>query len=137
MRLAHVGVLMTRKSCAVGMRNAILRNYLKSLVCKSIKNAVHIKHSSALMVKGDLDTTMGIDRIRNKCVRGSPHVRCFGDKVREHRLRWFGHVQRRDSEYIGRRMLRLELPGRRPKGRLKRRFMDVVKEDMKLVGVSA
>ena len=24
-------VLMTRKSCAVGMRNAILRNYLKAL----------------------------------------------------------------------------------------------------------
>ena len=27
--LAHVLALMTRKSCAVGMRNAILRNYLK------------------------------------------------------------------------------------------------------------
>ena len=40
-----------------------------------------------------------------------------------------------DSEYIGRRMLRLELPGRRPRGRPKRRFMDVVKEDMKVVGV--
>ncbi|KAF7654546.1 hypothetical protein LDENG_00068520 [Lucifuga dentata] len=37
--------------------------------------------------------------------------------------------------HIGRRMLRLELPGRRPRGRPKRRFMDVVKEDMKLVGV--
>jgi len=27
---AHVGAIMTRKSCAVGMRNAILRNHLKS-----------------------------------------------------------------------------------------------------------
>ena len=26
---AHVCALMTRKSCTVGMRNAILRNYLK------------------------------------------------------------------------------------------------------------
>ena len=26
---AHVRALMTRKSCAVGMRNTILRNYLK------------------------------------------------------------------------------------------------------------
>ena len=33
-------------------------------------------------------------------------------------------------------MLRLEFPGRRPRGRPKRRFMDMVKEDMKLVGVS-
>ncbi|KAF7655665.1 hypothetical protein LDENG_00052730 [Lucifuga dentata] len=76
-----------------------------------------------------------MDRIRNEYIRGTAHVRCFGDKVREARLRWFGHVQRRDSEHIGRRMLRLELPGRRPRGRPKRRFMDVVKEDMKLVGV--
>ena len=63
------------------------------------------------------------------------HVRGFGDKVREARLRWLGHVQRRDSEYIGRRMLSFELPGRRSRGRPKRRFMDVVKEDMKVVGV--
>ena len=49
-------------------------------------------------------------------------------------MRWFGQVQRR-NEYIARRVMRLELPGRRSRGRLKRRFVDVVKEDMKLVGV--
>ena len=31
-------------------------------------------------------------------------------------------------------MMRLELPGWRPRGRPKRRFMDVVKEDMKIAG---
>lgn len=63
------------------------------------------------------------------------YVRSCGDKVRVSRLRWFGHVQRRDSEFIGRSMQRLELPCRRPRERQNRRFMDVVKEDMKLVGV--
>ena len=66
---------------------------------------------------------------------GPAHVRCFVEKFRETRLRWFGHVQRRDSEYIGRSMMRLELPGRRSRGRSKRRFMDEVKEDMKLFSV--
>ncbi|MGL5758829.1 hypothetical protein, partial [Plesiomonas sp.] len=47
-----------------------------------------------------------------------------------------GHVQRRKSEYIGRRMLDMELPGRRQRGRPKRRYMDVINEDMKLVGAS-
>ncbi|KAK3564059.1 hypothetical protein QTP86_007531 [Hemibagrus guttatus] len=41
--------------------------------------------------------------------------------LREARLRWFGHVQRREREYIGRRMLDMELPGRRQRGRPKRR----------------
>ena len=43
--------------------------------------------------------------------------------------------QRRDSGHIGRRMLEMELPGRGRKGRLKRRFMDAVKEDIQAVGV--
>lgn len=75
-----------------------------------------------------------MDRIRNEYIRARVHVRCFGDKFREAILRWFGYVQRRDSEYINRTILRLELPGRRPRGRPKRRFMDVVKEDIKLNG---
>ncbi|KAK3533516.1 hypothetical protein QTP70_023345, partial [Hemibagrus guttatus] len=44
-----------------------------------------------------------LDRIRNEYIRGTAHVGRLGDKVREARLRWFGHVQRRESEYIGRR----------------------------------
>ncbi|KAK3568969.1 hypothetical protein QTP86_021380, partial [Hemibagrus guttatus] len=61
-----------------------------------------------------------LDRIRNEYIRGTAHVGRLGDKVREARLRWFGHVQRRESEYIGRRMLDMELPGRRQRGRPKR-----------------
>ncbi|KAK3546857.1 hypothetical protein QTP86_003757 [Hemibagrus guttatus] len=38
-----------------------------------------------------------LDRIRNEHIRGTAHVGRLGDKVREARLRWFGHVQRRDS----------------------------------------
>ncbi|KAK3511052.1 hypothetical protein QTP70_029380 [Hemibagrus guttatus] len=75
-----------------------------------------------------------LDRIRNEYIRGTAHVGRLGDKVREARLRWFGHVQRRESEYIGRRILDMGLPGRRQRGRPKRRYMDVINEDMKLVG---
>ncbi|KAK3511968.1 hypothetical protein QTP70_027665, partial [Hemibagrus guttatus] len=63
-----------------------------------------------------------LDRIRNEYIRGTAHVGRLGDKVRETRLRWFGHVQRRESEYVGRRMLDMELPGRRQRGRPKRRY---------------
>ncbi|KAK3540847.1 hypothetical protein QTP86_002349 [Hemibagrus guttatus] len=38
-----------------------------------------------------------LDRIRNEYIRGTAHVGRLGDKVREARLRWFGHVQRRDK----------------------------------------
>ncbi|KAK3553761.1 hypothetical protein QTP70_009181 [Hemibagrus guttatus] len=38
-----------------------------------------------------------LDRIRNEYIRGTAHVGRLGDKVRETRLRWFGHVQRREK----------------------------------------
>lgn len=57
------------------------------------------------------------------------------DKFREATLRWFGHFHRRYSEYIFRSMLRMDLPDRRPTGGTKRRFMLVLKEDMKLIGM--
>ncbi|KAK3507288.1 hypothetical protein QTP70_013545 [Hemibagrus guttatus] len=41
-----------------------------------------------------------LDRIRNEYIRGTAHVGCLGDKVREARLRWFGHVQKREREII-------------------------------------
>ncbi|MCJ8729260.1 hypothetical protein PDJAM_G00104010 [Pangasius djambal] len=67
-----------------------------------------------------------LDRIRNEYIRGTAHVGRLGDKVREARLRWFGHVQRRESKYIGRRMLDMELPGRRRRGRAKKRQLEIV-----------
>ncbi|KAK3542749.1 hypothetical protein QTP70_001883 [Hemibagrus guttatus] len=38
-----------------------------------------------------------LDRIRNKYIRRTAHVGRLGDKVREARLRWFGHVQSREK----------------------------------------
>ena len=43
---------------------------------------------------------------------------------------------RKDDGYIGRRMLRMELPGKRKRGSPKRRFMDAVREDMAVVEVT-
>ena len=81
--------------------------------------------------------TMGVtrkDMIRNEHIRSTAKVERLGMKIREGRLRWYGHVMRRDQEYVGRKMMEMELPGKRKRGRPKRRFLDVVKEDMKEVG---
>lgn len=68
-----------------------------------------------------------MDRIQNESIRGTAHFRCP-------RLRWFGQLQRRDGEGISRNTL-LRLVSDRTRGRPKRRFLDVVKEDVKLVVV--
>ena len=86
------------------------------------------------MLRFALGTTR-VDKIRNQYIRGTSHVERMGSKIREARLSWFGHIQRREENYIGKRMMEMELPGRRKRGRPKRRFMDVVEEDMRVSGV--
>ncbi|XP_063881686.1 uncharacterized protein LOC135111938 [Scylla paramamosain] len=99
------------------------------------KQEAELKVAELKMLRFALEVTR-MDKIRNDYIRGTTHVRRFGDKAREARLRWLGHVRRSDEGYVGRRMLDMDLPGRRKKGRPKRRFMGAVKGDMQVVGVT-
>ena len=70
------------------------------------------------------------NKIRNEYIMGTVKVERLEMKMGEGRLRRYGHVMRRDQEYVGRRVKEIEFPGKRKRGRLKKRFLDIVKEDM-------
>ena len=74
------------------------------------------------------------DKTKNEHIRSTVKVERLGMKMREGRLRWYGYVMNRDQEYVGRKMIKKELPGKRKRRRSKRRFLDVVKEDMEEIG---
>ena len=59
------------------------------------------------------------DKIRNEYIRSTVKVERLGMKMREGRLMWYGHVMR-DQEYVGRKMIEMELSGKRKRGRPKR-----------------
>ncbi|KAK3514245.1 hypothetical protein QTP70_011238 [Hemibagrus guttatus] len=135
------GVLCDRKISA-RIKGKVYRTVVRAAMLYGLETVSLRKRQESELEVAELKMlrfSLGVtrlDRIRNEYIRGTAHVGRLGDKVREARLRWFGHVQRRESEYIGRRMLDMELPGRRQRGRPKRRYMDGINEDMKLVGAS-
>ena len=49
----------------------------------------------------------------------------FGEKTREARLRWYGHVRRKDDGYIGKNDSEDGVARKEERGRPKKRFMDV------------
>ena len=71
-----------------------------------------------------------LDRIRNERIRGTTKVGEISKKVPESRLKWYGHVLRREDEYIGKRVMGMEVPGKRRSGRQKRRWMDTIGNDL-------
>ena len=72
-----------------------------------------------------------MDKIRNERIRGTVKVEKISKKIQERRLQWYGHVRRREDGYVGRRVMEMEVPGRRRRGRPKQRWMDNIGEDMK------
>ena len=71
-----------------------------------------------------------MDRITNERIRGTTKVGEISKKVQESRLKWYGHVSRREDEYVGKRVMGMEVPGKRRRGRPKRRWLDSMRNDL-------
>jgi len=65
------------------------------------------------------------DRKRNDDIRHILGVACITDKVREARLRWYGHVQRREEDDCVKRILKANVGGQRSRGRQRKRWIEV------------
>ena len=48
--------------------------------------------------------------------------------LQQNRLRWYGHVLRKDDDWV-KKYMEYEVPGPRPRGRPKRTWREVVRED--------
>ena len=73
--------------------------------------------------------------MKNEYIRGSAKAK-IGSGAKEGRLRWYGHVMRTEAAYVAQKVLRMELSGKRKKGRPNRRFMDGVTTDMEELGLT-
>jgi len=78
-----------------------------------------------------------IDRIRNGVIRDLVRVAPIEDKIKETRLRWFGHVKRKSKGAPLRRCEMINIPnGKRGRGRPKKSLDEVIREDLKVVSLT-
>ena len=54
-----------------------------------------------------------LDKIRNERMRGTTKLGAITKKVQERRLKWYGHMLRREENYVGRRAIVMKVQGRR------------------------
>ncbi|KAM3246941.1 hypothetical protein P3L10_008708 [Capsicum annuum] len=100
--------------------------------CWPVKNS-HIQKmrvAEMRMLRWMCGLTRG-DRVRNENIREKVGVTPVECKMREARLRWFGHVKRRGMDAPVRRCERLALDGfKRGRGRPKKYWGEVIRRDM-------
>ena len=71
-----------------------------------------------------------LDRIRNERIRGTTKLGEISKKVQESSMKWYGYVLRREDEYVGKRVMAMEVPGNRRRGRPRRRWLDSIRNDL-------
>ncbi|VFQ64860.1 unnamed protein product [Cuscuta campestris] len=75
-----------------------------------------------------------LDRISNEVIRRQVGMAPVEDKLREARLRWFGHVRRRDVDAPVRRCERITvIGGSRGRGRPRKNWKEVIRQDLGLL----
>ena len=78
-----------------------------------------------------------MNKERNEKIRKECGVADIKLKMREARLKWFGHVERREEGRGVKRAMQMEVDGsRRRRGRPKKRWIDGVTKDMEEVKVT-
>ena len=102
---------------------------------KKVTNKRTIATTEMRMLRGILGVSRG-EHMRNEEIRRILHITPIDEVIRSDRLRWFGHVQRRDANCVTRRVMNLAIPGTRRRGRSQKTWHQQIKDDMMGVGVT-
>ena len=70
--------------------------------------------------------TTRLNKIRNEVISGKIGVASIEDKIREARLRWFGHIRRRPRDAAMRRCETIECPDRRSRNKPKKSWSEIL-----------
>ncbi|GJX60025.1 retrovirus-related pol polyprotein LINE-1 [Tanacetum coccineum] len=111
----------------VAIRPAMLYGSECWPITKAQANRVEV--AELRMLRWTCGKTM-VDMIPNGVFRAGLDVDSIIDKMREGRLRWFGHVKRRPQNAPVRRVEAMLVEGSRRRGRPKLRWEDRLKQDM-------
>ncbi len=97
------------------------------------KEEMLLERTEMRMLRWILGITLK-DRKRNEDIRQMTGVINISEKIREARLRWFGHIVRRDEDNIIKRAMVMPVTGKRSRGRQKLRWYDTIKRDLTNIG---
>ena len=76
------------------------------------------------------------DKVKSVDIRKELGVSSIQEKVREIRLRWYGHMQRMEENNEVRAVGAMRVPGKRPRERPRARWVDCVQRNMQALRIT-
>ncbi|VDO72563.1 unnamed protein product [Heligmosomoides polygyrus] len=101
---------------------------------KEVETRLSVMETKTKMLRWTAGVTR-MDRIRNDAIRQKFGVAPIADKMREARLRWYGHVLCGKEDSVRKISRNFEVIGMRPRGRPKQCWSDTLHMDLKVAGV--
>ncbi|KAH0755077.1 hypothetical protein KY290_025347 [Solanum tuberosum] len=118
-------------------RNLAVWNVMMTGCAESGNAHVHKMHVAEMRMLRWMCGHTRSDRIRNEVIREKVGVASVVDKLREARLRWFGHVKRRSADAPVRRCEVMVVEGtRRGRGRPKKYWEEVIRQDLTMLHIT-
>ena len=103
--------------------------YSRETWALTVENQRRLERAERQMLRRICGVTLK-ERISSEELRQRLDVECVMDVVRRGRLRWYGHVMRKQDEDWVKKCISMEVAGKKPRGRPKLTWMDTVKSDM-------
>ena len=72
------------------------------------------------------------DHVRNQVIQEAAKICQMSTFLKQTRLNWYGHTNRREKHNLSRKMMDMVLPGKRRRGQPRRRWIDNTRDDLKI-----
>lgn len=134
--------ILTNKAISLSIRGVVFKSCVRTVLTYGSETWAALAADIQRIVTADRGMVRWIcgvkleQRIPTAELTRRLNINNIEDVIRWNRLRLKGHLIRMDHHQWPKKVLEVEAPGTRPKGRPRLRWNDVIKADMKLLGIS-
>jgi hypothetical protein len=136
----EIAPLLLKKEIALKNRATSYKIYVRSALIYGSETWALTENDKSALLRTELRMLrwmVGVSSFdkSERYLREITNVENIIEVIRNHRLKWYGHVNRMPDTCWIKQCMNIDVEGKRERGRPAKRWMDVVKEDLKAKGL--
>ena len=136
-KFRELSPLLTARGASLKIKGKLYSIYVQSVMmygsetwAMKVDDVQRLERTERMMIRWMCGVTLK-DKKSSEDLRKRLGILSVSDRVRQGRLRWFGHVERRDADDWLSACRRLEVSGEKSRGRYRKTWNECVSDDLK------